>query len=87
MSDLYATVSDTLAEVIGKAKGQSTGFFYDLDHLTLDQQIRVLQVQALLAVAEEISALNPRNVQYRDDADQVRNGWGKKTHRSDFDLD
>lgn len=85
MSDLYATVSDTLAAVIGKAKGQSSGYFYDLDHLTLDQQIQVLQVQALLVVAEELSALNPRNVQYRDEDNVVRNGWGLKTH-TDFSI-
>lgn len=71
MSDLYDVVSDTLAEVIGKAKGQSTGYFYELDHLTVDQQLQALQVQALLVVAVEINHLRHAGIApYDEDFDR-----------------
>lgn len=61
MSDSYVNASDNLARAIGAAEGQSTGYHYKIDHMSVDQQLKVAEVCALLAIAEELSALNPRN--------------------------
>lgn len=84
MSDLYSTVCDNLARVIGQAQGRGAGYHYDLDGMTLDQQLRVLQIQAILALVEEVSDLNPKNTTFVDDQGVHRNGWGLETHDDRF---
>lgn len=32
-----------------------------VDHMTIDQRLKVAEIAALLSIAEELSALNPRN--------------------------
>ena len=61
MSDYY-TAWDTLANAIGAAKDQSSGYVTEIDHLSVDQQLKVAEVTALLAIAQAVSALNPNNV-------------------------
>lgn len=61
MSNDYAHAWDTLTNAIGAAKGKSSGYITEVDHLTVDQQIEVAKVTALLSIAQELSALNPRN--------------------------
>jgi hypothetical protein len=48
----------------------------NLDGLTTDQKLKAAEVVALLAIAQELSALNPQNTMTRDDDGTVRNGWG-----------
>lgn len=62
MGDMYATVADMLAKTIGAAKGKSSGYIYEVDHLTIDQQLKVAQVGALLAIAEELSAIRHQGI-------------------------
>jgi hypothetical protein len=57
----YATAWDSLCDTIGAAKGHSGGYINDVDHLTIDQRLKVAEVAALLSIAQELSALNPRN--------------------------
>lgn len=85
MSD-YATTWDALCQTIGAAKGQSSGSFTEQEHLTIDQRLKAAEVAALLTIAQEISALNPRNTQYRDDDNVIRNGWGMPTHRATIEM-
>ena len=57
MSDFDALACDTLAEAIGAAKGQSTGYLYETEHMTVDQRLKVAEVTALLAIAQQLSAI------------------------------
>lgn len=75
MSD-YANAWDTLTNAIGAAKGMSAGNITDVEHLTVDQQIEVAKVAALLSIAQEVSALNPQNTTTYDKDGSARNGWG-----------
>lgn len=84
MSNDYATAWDELCRTIGAAKGQSTTTIDDVEHLTTDQRLKVAEISALLSVAQEISAMNPRNVQYRDKDGQIRLGWGQLKHDDSF---
>jgi hypothetical protein len=61
MGDNYINASDGLARAIGAAEGKSSGYHYEVAHMTIDQQLQVAQIAALLAIADELSALNPRN--------------------------
>ncbi|MGY1680720.1 hypothetical protein [Geodermatophilus sp. SYSU D01176] len=61
MSD-YATAWDSLCQAIGAAKGQSSGYFDDQDHLTVDQRLKAAEVAALLAIAQELSAIRHSGV-------------------------
>lgn len=61
MSNDYATAWDALTAAIGRAKGESAGYIDEVEHLSIDQQLKVAEVTALLAIAQEISAANPRN--------------------------
>ncbi|WP_299166783.1 hypothetical protein [uncultured Arthrobacter sp.] len=72
----YGRAWDSLTRTIGAAKGESAGYFDDQDHLTTDQRLKVAEVAALLSIAQELSALNPQNMKYRDKDDNWRNGWG-----------
>ena len=77
MGNDYATAWDTLAQIIGRAKGDSSGYVTEIEHLTLDQQLKVAQIAAMLSIAQEISDLNPQNTtENRDDG--TYNGWGVK---------
>lgn len=60
MSD-YATAWDSLAETIGAAKSVSSGSVTEIDHLSIDQRLKVAEISALLSIAQELSDLNPRN--------------------------
>lgn len=62
MSNDYATAWDHLCSTIGAAKGQTSGNVDDVDHLTIDQRLKVAEVAALLSIAQELSALNPANI-------------------------
>lgn len=61
MSD-YAETSDHLAEVIGRAEGKSSGYLYRTEHLTLDQELKVCEIRALLAIASEVNAVRHMGV-------------------------
>lgn len=56
----YANASDALARVIGQAKGISSGYHDDTKHLRVDQQLKVVEIQALLAIAQELSGIRQR---------------------------
>lgn len=76
MTQGYAIAWDALAENIGAAQVNSSGSINELDHLNIDQRLKVIQIAALLAVCEEVSALNPNNTITRGADGTVRNGWG-----------
>lgn len=57
MSD-YNTAWDSLAETIGAAKGQSSGSITDLEHLTTDQRLKVIEIAALLSISQELSSIH-----------------------------
>lgn len=60
MANDYGTAWDALAAAIGSAKGRSSGYIDDLEHLTVDQRLKVAEIAALLSISQEMSAL-PRN--------------------------
>lgn len=82
MSDNYQTAWRALNEAIGAAKGQGPGSITDTDHLTVDQQLKVAEVAALLSISQELSALNPQNTSSRDDEGNTVNGWGIVTKKA-----
>lgn len=82
MSHDYSTAWDALARAIGAAKGQSSGSITDVDHLTVDQRLKVAEVAALLSISQELSALNPQNTSARDDDGNTVNGWGIVTKKA-----
>ncbi|MEE2522635.1 hypothetical protein V1639_10725 [Pseudarthrobacter sp. J75] len=82
MSNDYSTAWDSLAETIGAAKGQSSGSITDVDHLTVDQRLKVAEVAALLSIAQELSALNPQNTTSFDEDGNEINGWGAVTKKA-----
>lgn len=51
------------------------------EEMTLDQRLKVIEIEALLAIGQELSALNPQNTLYRDKDGEERNGWGIKTEQ------
>jgi hypothetical protein len=53
----YATAWDSLAETVGAAAGRSSGSITELDHLTIDQRLKVAEVAALLSIAQELSGI------------------------------
>ena len=53
----YSSAWDSLAKTIGAAKGQSSGYFDDLEHLTIDQRLKVAEVAALLSISQELSGI------------------------------
>lgn len=57
MSNGYALASDVLASAIGAAKGDSSGYIYDVAHMTIDQQLKVAEIAALLSITEELSGI------------------------------
>jgi hypothetical protein len=69
MGDTYGNTWDVLCTTIGAAKGESSGYFYDIEHLTIDQQLKVAEVGALLSIAEELSAIRHRGINPEFDAD------------------
>lgn len=75
MADDYNSAMDALAKAIGNAKGQSSGFIDDVDHLEADQQLKVAEILALLSISQELSALNPQNTTSFQDGKKI-NGWG-----------
>lgn len=75
MADDYATAVDLLAGVIGRAKGHSSGYIDDIEHLTIDQQLKVAEIMALLSIAQEVSSFNPNNSYSMRDGKKV-NAWG-----------
>lgn len=75
-SNDYANAWDALAGAIGAAKGKSSGSITEIEHMTVDQQLKAAEVAALLSIAQEISALNPANTETTDDDGNIRNGWG-----------
>jgi hypothetical protein len=58
MTSDYATAWDALAAAIGAAKGQSSGSINDVEHMTIDQQLKVAEVAALLSISQELSAIH-----------------------------
>lgn len=57
MSD-YATAWDTLAQAIGRAKGTSSGTVTEVEHLSIDQQLKVAEIAALLSISQELSQIH-----------------------------
>ncbi|WP_275778985.1 hypothetical protein [Paenarthrobacter sp. Y-19] len=82
MSNDYRVAWDALGDAIGAGKGQSAGSITEIDHLTVDQQLKAAEVAALLAIAQEISALNPNNSMSRDEDGNEVNGWGIVTKKA-----
>ncbi len=76
MADDYATAWSALTDAIGAAQGRSSGHIDDVEHMTIEQRLKVAEVAALLAIAQEISALNPQNTKQRGKDGQWVNGWG-----------
>lgn len=70
MSLWHETMSDIEA-IIRDAGGK--------DKLTIDQRIAIAQAHAMLAVSQDLSAINPQNSGWRDDGGKIRNGWGLLT--------
>lgn len=63
MSDSdYVNASDALARVIGNAKGLSSGYHNETDHLSIDQQLKVVEIQALLAIAQELNQIHHNGI-------------------------
>lgn len=75
MSNDYATAWDALGKAIGKAQGRSSGSIDQIEHLTVDQQLKAIEITALLSVAQELSALNPQNTTVTVEGEK-KNGWG-----------
>lgn len=61
MSD-YSTAWDTLIHAIAKAQGASSGSIAEIDHLTIDQQLQVAQVAALLSISQELSRIHHEGI-------------------------
>ena len=53
----YGRAWDKLAEVIGAASGHSSGYYFETAHMTIDQQLKVAEVGALLSISQEINHL------------------------------
>ena len=75
MSNDYDAAWDVLGGAIGRAQGHSSGSIDDIAHLSVDQQLKVVEISALLSIAQELSSLNPQNTTYFADG-QKKNGWG-----------
>lgn len=55
----YSKTWDLLLKAIRQAAGDNDSLtVYDTEHLTIDQQLQVAQITALLSIAQELSALN-----------------------------
>ncbi|MGN7859509.1 hypothetical protein ACTJI8_02900 [Microbacterium sp. 22303] len=78
MANDYSTAWDALANAIGAAKGESSGYIDDVEHLTVDQQLKVAEIAALLSISQELSALNPQNTKSRGKDGVWRDGWGRE---------
>ena len=65
----YATAMDALAAAIGAAQGQSSGYIYDVAHMTVDQQLKVAEVTALLSISEELSLIHHAGIAPFRDSD------------------
>lgn len=76
MADDYNAAWGALTDAIGAAKGESAGSIIDVEHLSVDQRLKVAEITALLSIAQELSALNPQNTTTRDKDGIARNGWG-----------
>ncbi|CAJ1505660.1 hypothetical protein [[Mycobacterium] burgundiense] len=69
MGDTYGNTWDVLCKTIGAAEGKSSGFFHHIDHLTIDQQLKVAQIGALLSISEELSAIRHQGINPEFDTD------------------
>lgn len=58
----YSMAWDTLVKAIGAAKGQSSGYIDDAQHLTIDQQLKAAEVAALLSISQELSAIRHQGI-------------------------
>ncbi|WP_030527726.1 hypothetical protein [Phycicoccus jejuensis] len=55
----YSKSWDLLLRAIRQAAdGSDSLTVYDTEHLTIDQQLQVAQIAALLSISQELSALN-----------------------------
>ncbi|MGY4709065.1 hypothetical protein ACXDF8_05780 [Mycolicibacterium sp. CBM1] len=61
MSD-YNSAWDSLCKTIGAAEGKSSGYFDNVDHLSIDQRLKVAEVAALLSIAQELSAIRHQGI-------------------------
>lgn len=75
MTNDYATAWDALGRAIGAAQGHSSGSVDEVEHMTVDQQLKVAEIAALLSIAQEISSFNPNNTYSFRDGKKI-NGWG-----------
>lgn len=58
MASDYSTAWDSLTKAIGTAKGFSSGSISEAEHLSIDQQIEVAKVAALLSISQELSLIS-----------------------------
>jgi hypothetical protein len=58
MSNDYATAWDALTAAIGSARGQSSGSIHDMQDLSTDQQLKAVEIAALLSIAQELSSIH-----------------------------
>jgi len=79
MANDYATAWDALGDAIGAAAGKASGSVNEISHMSVDQQLKVAEIAALLSISQELSAFNPQNTTYYDDLGKQRNGWGQPT--------
>lgn len=68
MASDYSAAWDALADAIGAAKGKSSGYFSDQEHLTVDQRLKAAEVAALLSIAQELSAIRHGGINPEYDA-------------------
>lgn len=52
----------------------------DAPRMNVDQKIEFAKVKALIAIGQELSAINPQNLSYKDSDGNNRNGFGLRTH-------
>lgn len=58
----YSFTSDMLADVIGRAKGKSSAVHDDVKHLSVDQQLKVCEIKALLAISQELNQIQHNGI-------------------------
>lgn len=68
MSD-YNTAWSLLAEAIGAAQGSTSGSVTEVDHLTVDQRLKVAEIAALLSISQELSLIHHQGINPEFDPD------------------
>lgn len=53
---------EALAKAIGAGQGVSSGSVTDMGHLTVDQQLKVAEVAALLSISQELNNIHHNGI-------------------------